>query len=198
MPKKSSRRNTRSDAPDFSVVVVGASAGGFNAIFDLVKSIPSDIYAAFLIVLHHPSPSGITNIIEHVQRYTKLTCNLAEDNAVIKANNIYFAVPGLHMLVEKKNIILGMGPEENRFKPSIDAMFRTAAVEYKTRVISVILSGLLDDGVSGSLAVMKCGGTTIVQDPSDAEFPDLPLAVLRKIKPDHVASASKMGNLIQD
>jgi two-component system chemotaxis response regulator CheB len=194
----SSKKSRSLSTGNFAVVVVGASAGGFNAIFELVKNLPEDAKAAILIVVHHPSSTGISNIIQHLQRYTKFNCKLAEDEDTIKARTIYFAVPGLHLIVNQNNrIIMGTGPEENRFKPSIDTLFRTAAVQYRSRTIGIIMSGLMDDGVSGILTVMRCGGTTIVQDPSDAESPDLPLAVLRKMKPDYTLSAGRMGNVIQ-
>jgi hypothetical protein len=103
-----------------------------------------------------------------------------------------------HLLVKKNKIILGSGPEENRWRPSIDVLFRSAAVAYNTRAIGVVLTGSLDDGTNGMDAIKRSGGITIVQDPNEAEYPDMPLSVLNAMEVDHCIPLSQMGDVIFD
>lgn len=100
------------------------------------------------------------------------------------------------MLVKDHRFLLGAGPEENRFRPSIDVLFRSAAVAYSSHAIGIILSGLLDDGISGMWAIKRSGGTCIVQDPNQAEYPDMPLSVINNMDVDHVATLDEIGPLI--
>jgi two-component system chemotaxis response regulator CheB len=100
------------------------------------------------------------------------------------------------MIVKKGSILLGRGPEENRWRPSIDVLFRSAAAAYSTRAIGVILTGLLDDGTTGMLAIKRSGGTSIVQDPNEAEYPDMPISVLNNMEVDYSISLADMGDVI--
>jgi len=102
------------------------------------------------------------------------------------------------MILKKDKAILGNGAVENRWRPSIDVLFRSAAVNFTTRTIGIILTGLLDDGRSGMVAIKKCGGTCVVQDPNEAEYPDMPLAVLDSLQVDHVISLSEMGKTLNE
>jgi len=105
---------------------------------------------------------------------------------MIKRGTIYFAVPGMHLIIAKNKILYGTGSAENNFRPSIDVLFRSAAVDLGERVIGIILSGLMDDGVAGMIAIKKCSGICIVQDPAEAQYPAMPLAVIEKIEPDYI------------
>ncbi len=100
------------------------------------------------------------------------------------------------MLIKKDRIVLGGGPEENRWRPSIDVLFRSAAAAYSTRVIGIILTGSLDDGTSGMLAIKRSGGITIVQDPNEAEYPDMPLSVVDNMDVDYCISLANMWAII--
>jgi two-component system chemotaxis response regulator CheB len=181
---------------DFPVIVLGASAGGFKALLDFMERLPQEINAAVFVVLHVSTRANISFLVQHLQHHTPYKCELASNKETIKEGRVYFAVPGMHLVVGKGKIIFGTGPEENRFKPSIDILFRTAAVEYRERVTGIILSGMLDDGVAGMSAIRRCGGLCIVQEPTEAEYPDMPLAVIEKMKPDHVLSAADIGRVI--
>jgi two-component system, chemotaxis family, protein-glutamate methylesterase/glutaminase len=195
--KKVSATTKSKTTTNFPIVVIGASAGGYNAIVTLLKNLSSEINIAILIVTHSSESSNTPFLIQNLQRFTKFKCMLATGNMKIQARNIYYAVGGLHMMISRNGRIdLGTGPEENRFKPSIDILFRTAAVVFRERVIGVILSGLLDDGVAGMLAIQRCGGTCIVQDPVEAEYPNMPMNVMEKLKPDYVLSVTDIGNTI--
>src|SRR5215218_3636935 len=114
----------------------------------------------------------------------------------MKPNVIYLAPPDHHLLIEKHNVIVKKGPKENRFRPSIDALFRSAAYNYGSRVIGLVLSGLMDDGTSGLWSVKRQGGTCIIQDPSDAEFPNMPQNVIEYVDVDYSVTIPQMGALL--
>ncbi|MEI9921066.1 MAG: chemotaxis protein CheB [Bacteroidota bacterium] len=177
------------------IVVVGASAGGVTALIDLVKSLPADFSASMFVVLHIPpaSPSNLPTILSDA---CLLKVVHPKDGDHIKPGQIYVAAPDHHMLLEGTRILMKKGPEENRFRPSIDALFRSAAYTYGPRVIGVVLSGLLNDGTSGLWSVKRLGGKTIIQEPRDAGYPSMPLNVLEYVKVDYVVPAVEMGKLL--
>lgn len=178
------------------IVVIGASAGGLNALSEMVQHLQEGLDTAYCIVLHL-SRKGIGDFVVHrLKQLTAIDCSLAKNNEPIQKDHIYIARPNQHMLVKDHKIILGAGPEENRFRPSIDVLFRSAAVAYSSHAIGVILTGLLDDGTSGMWAIKRSGGTCLVQDPDEAEYPEMPLSVINNMEADHVAALSEMGALI--
>jgi len=180
------------------IVVVGASAGGLNAIAELVSQLTPEMDVAVLVVLHL-SRKGISNFLAHkVQQHTGFHCVIASDGGVIQRGHIYIASPNYHLLVKNGRTMIGHGPEENRWRPSIDVLFRSAAVHYGVRTIGIILTGLLDDGASGMQAIRKSGGICIVQDPNEAEYPDMPLAVLNSMEVDHCISLAEIGPIISE
>lgn len=175
------------------IVVVGTSAGGLSALNELVSQFDTAWDAAFFIVLHL-SRKGISDFLRHrLQHYTKLNAVLAQDGLPIERGNIYIAPPGNHLLVKKGVVKLGHGPEENRWRPSIDVLFRSAAAAYNSQVTGLVLTGLLDDGTAGMWAIKRSGGTAIVQDPNEAEYPDMPLSVLNRMEVDHCLTLNEMG-----
>ncbi len=180
------------------IVVIGASAGGLNALSEMVQHLQKGLDAAYCIVLHL-SRKGIGDFVVHtLSKVTSLPCSLAKDGDAIERDHIYVARPNQHMLVKDNKFILGAGPEENRFRPSIDVLFRSAAVAYSSYTIGIILSGLLDDGTSGMWAIKRSGGQCIVQDPNQAEYPDMPISVINNMEVDYVASLEEIGPLINE
>ncbi|MCE6991228.1 chemotaxis protein CheB [Dyadobacter sp. CY323] len=180
------------------IVVIGASAGGLNALAELVGTLPVGLDAAYCIVLHL-SRKGIGDFVVHrLSKVTSMQCSMATNGAAIEAGHIYVAPPNQHLLVKDGNILLGSGPHENRFRPSIDVLFRSAAVAYTSRAIGVILSGMLDDGTSGMWAIKRSGGTSIVQDPNQAEYPDMPLSVINNMDVDYVSELGAIGGLLTE
>lgn len=178
------------------IVVIGASAGGLDALAEMVQNFQKELDAAYCIVLHL-SHKGIGDFVVHrLQQSTNLRCRLAKNGLQIKKNNIYIARPNQHMLVKDNKILLGGGPEENRFRPSIDVLFRSAAASYSSHAIGIVLSGMLDDGTAGMSAIKRSGGTCVVQDPNQAEYPDMPLSVINNIDADHVVLLEEIGALI--
>ena len=178
------------------VIVVGTSAGGMNALSEFVAQLKTGMDAAVFIVMHVAKTSIGNILLNHLQPLCQFKCEIAADGAPIKKDHIYIAAPNLHLLVKKGRIILGSGPEENRWRPSIDVLFRSAAAAYNTRAIGVVLTGLLDDGTAGMLAIKRSGGASIVQDPNEAEYPDMCLSVLDNMEVDYCTSLAEMGEVI--
>jgi two-component system chemotaxis response regulator CheB len=187
-----------SDSASPFIIVIGASAGGLNAIMELVSHLPDKLNAAAFVALHLSREATGQALVAKIQKKTTLPCHLAEHQKPIETGHIYVCPPDVHLLVKENEMILGRGPAENRFRPSIDVLFRSAAVSHKEKVIGIILSGLLNDGTIGMNAIKKCGGYCIVQDPNEAEYPDMPLAVLENIEVDHCTSLKNMTVAISD
>ncbi len=171
--------------PGHDVIVVGASAGGVEALQVLAAGLPADLPAAVLVVLHMPaeSPSYLPAIFGRVG---PLPVEHAEDGRPVEPGRISTAVPDRHLLVEGGRLRLTRGPKENRHRPAVDPLFRSAAQEYGPRAVGVILTGKLDDGSAGLWAVKDRGGVAVVQDPADAAFPAMPRNALAHVKADHV------------
>jgi two-component system chemotaxis response regulator CheB len=177
------------------VVVIGASAGGVTSLRALVAELPKDIDAAIFIVLHVP-PDGISMLPDILSRAGPLTASHPTDGEKIQRGHIYVACPDHHLLIEGDHIGVKRGPKENRFRPSIDALFRSAAYNCGSRVIGVVLSGSLDDGTSGLWTVKELGGVTVVQQPGDAAFDSMPLSALDQVQIDYSLPAAEIGSLI--
>jgi two-component system, chemotaxis family, protein-glutamate methylesterase/glutaminase len=179
------------------IVVAGTSAGGLPALKQLVGSLSTDADVAYIIVMHLSS-NPVSNVLyEGVQKQTKLTVKIAKDGMAIEKNHVYIAPHNTHLIVKKDFLKLGYGPRENRWRPSIDALFRSAAVAYNAHTIGIVLTGLLNDGVNGLKAIQRCGGTTMVQDPDEAAFPDMPMNVLEQMEVDHNVRIAAMNDIIQ-
>lgn len=180
------------------IIVIGASAGGLQAVTELLAQVTEETDAAIFVVLHTSNYAYGDVIIHRLQKNSVFKCKLAEDGERIKAKHLYFAVPDYHLLLKKGKVLLGRGPVENRWRPSIDVLFRSAAVAYNNRVIGVILTGLLEDGATGMQAIKECGGTCIIQDPIEAEYPDMPKAVLRLVEVDYCTSLQHIAIILQE
>ena len=177
------------------VIVIGASAGGIQAIETILKALRPGLPAAVFIVVHvsADSPSMLPTIFA---KKGGLPVEFAQDNAAIRHGRVYVAPPDRHLLLERGRMRVMRGPKENRHRPAIDPLFRSAAWAYGPGVVGVVLSGYLDDGVAGLWAVKSCGGVSVVQDPGDAEVPEMPLNAMTALDVDHCASAEKMGELL--
>ena len=175
------------------IVAIGASAGGITAMQRLLGSLPSDLAASVLLVLHL-SEHYPTEIEQVLSKAGRLPASIAVNGEPRRLGHVYVAPPNRHLLVSGDSLRLGVGPRENGFRPSIDALFRSCvAGGMAGRSIAVVLSGFLDDGAAGLQAVQRHGGIAVVQDPEDAEQPDMPINALRQVAADHVWSAEDMG-----
>lgn len=179
-----------------TIIVIGTSAGGMDAMGRLVAQLPSDFPSATFIVQHMSADSTGEMLVKALAEKGKLPCSHPQDGEKILAGHIYVAPSDHHMLVEKDVILITKGARENRSRPSIDPLFRSAAVAYGSGVIGVLLTGYLDDGTSGMIAISRCGGTCIVQDPVDAAYPDMPQNALNNLKIDHCVPLARMGALL--
>lgn len=177
------------------IIVVGASAGGVSALQDLVKDLPADLDAAVFIVMHL-LPSAPSHLAGILKRCSALPVAEAEDGESIRRGRIYLARPDYHLVIDKEKIQLTRGPRENRSRPAIDALFRSAAHAHGGRVIGVVMTGHLDDGTAGLWAIKDRGGTAVVQDPTDAQVPSMPQNALKYVKADHVVPVREMGALL--
>ena len=178
-----------------NIIVIGASAGGFEALKVLARDLPADLDASIFIVWH--MPADIRGVLPEVlNRHGKIKAANAYDKETIEPNRIYVAPPDRHLIVESGQVRVTRGPKENRFRPAVDPLFRSAAHSYRQRVIGVILSGALDDGTSGLWTVKYFGGVAVVQDPRDAEVPSMPENALNEVAVDHVVPVSQMAELL--
>ncbi|HUR63881.1 MAG TPA: chemotaxis protein CheB [Candidatus Thermoplasmatota archaeon] len=179
------------------IVVVGASAGGMDALTRLVAQLPADFPAAVFIVQHMSADTSGEPLLRALSRAGKLPCTRAKNLGRFKAGHIYIATPDHHLLVGKQEtLMVTKGARENRSRPGIDPLFRSAAVAYGKAVVGVLLTGYLDDGTSGLVAIKRCGGTSVVQDPEDAAYPDMPSNAIENADVDHVVPVAEMGALL--
>ena len=183
--------------PTRDTIVIGTSAGGVQALITLVAALPAHLPAAVFIVLHL-SPNGHSLLPTILARDSRLPVAHAVDGEPIRHGRVYVAPPDQHLLVEDGRVKLVHGPKENFHRPSIDALFRSAARWAGSRVIGVVLTGALDDGKVGMRAIKKRGGITIVQDPKDAAFPSMPMSVMQEIRVDYSLPLRQIPLLLND
>lgn len=177
------------------IVVIGASAGGVEAVASLVEALPRDLAAAVFVVVHFP-PHATSVLPRILTRRGGMTAMHPEDGAPIELGCVYVAPPDRHLLVENGFVRLVRGPRENAARPAVDPLFRSAARAYGARVIGVVLTGNLDDGTAGLMAVKSAGGLAVVQDPDDAFYAGMPTSALRHVAADHVVPLSEIPALL--
>jgi two-component system chemotaxis response regulator CheB len=175
------------------IVVIGCSYGCVEALLRVLPEFDPLWPAAFFITLH----TGQFSILPEVlQRRCALPVRHAEDREPIRRGVVFVAPPDRHLLIGPGAISLSPGPKENWTRPAIDPMFRSAAHAHRSRVVGVLLTGLLNDGANGLAVVQRCGGQTIVQDPDDAAACDMPTAALEQIAPHFVVPLREVGAAI--
>jgi two-component system chemotaxis response regulator CheB len=174
------------------VVVIGASAGGVEALRALVGSLPPDLPAPVVVVLHiaRNAPSALPKILD---RSGPLPAVPVEQGIQLRAGTIYVAPADRHVLVADGHLHLSPGPTENGHRPAIDPLFRSAAAEFGPRAVGVVLSGTRDDGTGGLVAISERGGAAFVQDPGDALYPGMPTSALEHVPAAGRYPADKLG-----
>jgi two-component system chemotaxis response regulator CheB len=179
MPSSASNASSR-------IVVIGASAGGVEALTALFKALPREVNAAFLVVLHIPahSDSQLAKILAHE---TGMTVTQARDGEPIQSGHVYVARADCHLMAGNGVVRLTRGPRECRMRPAIDVLFRSAALNYGPRAIGLVLSGALDDGSAGLWSIKDRKGTALVQEPTDARFSSMPESAMRHVAVDLAA-----------
>jgi len=182
--------------PRRDIIVIGGSAGSLDAVTEIVAKLPADLAAAVFVVLH-VSPTRASTLPEILTRAGRLPAIHPADNQPIEYGRIYVAPPDRHLLIENRHINIVHGPKENRSRPAIDPLFRSAAINYGPRAVGVVLSGSLDDGTAGLYAMKKVGAVTIVQLPSDATYSSMPESAISQNSVDYIVPAAEIGPLLQ-
>lgn len=177
------------------IVVIGASAGGVEAVASLIEALPRDLAAAVFVVVHFP-PHSTSVLPRIITRRGGMTAMHPGDGAAIELGCVYVAPPDRHLLVENGFVRLVRGPRENGARPAVDPLFRSAARAYGARVIGVVLTGNLDDGTVGLISIKSSGGLAVVQDPDDALYAGMPSSALRHVAADHVAPLADIPALL--
>lgn len=179
------------------IVVIGASAGGVEALTRLLGALPEDLRACVLIVLH-VAPTGESVLAKILDRASPLHCAPAADGELLHHRRAYVAPSNCHLLVEPGRVRVTSGPRENGFRPAVDPLFRTAADTYRERVAGVILTGTRDDGTAGLAHVKRRGGLALVQDPAEAAYPSMPRSALEAVPVDAMLGLDALAAALPD
>lgn len=179
----------------YDIIVIGASMGGFHALKQLIGEFPADLPAAVFVVLHI-QPERESLLADIFGKNAKISVVAAKDRERIRKGQVYIAVPDFHLRIEGNQIRLDHGPRHNFHRPAIDALFSSAAKEYGSRVVGVVLSGALDDGTAGLMDIKRNGGMAVVQEPSDAVNPSMPSSAINCVPIDYCLPLSGMGRLL--
>lgn len=176
------------------VVVIGASAGGVEALSRLVGDLPADYSLPIVVVLHVPPTSSLLPQI--LSRAGRLPADHAEDGAPLEAGRIMIAPPDCHVLVDDSALRVVRGPKENGHRPAVDPLFRTAAAQFGSATVGIVLSGALDDGTAGLANIKNNGGLTVVQEPAEALYPAMPTSARDAVDPDYVLPIRRIAALL--
>jgi len=181
--------------PKRDVVVIGASAGGLGALSTLCRDLPGDLPAAVFIVMH-VSPHYYSLLPELLSRHGNMPVHHGADGEPIRQSRIYVAPPDHHMVLEEGRVRITRGPKENRSRPAVDTLFRSAAYACGPRAIGVVLTGTLDDGTAGLWSIKDRGGIAVVQDPEEAEHPSMPLSARQHVNVDYCLPLAQIGRTL--
>ncbi|MVN21615.1 chemotaxis protein CheB [Mucilaginibacter arboris] len=180
------------------IVVIGTSAGGLHALTTLISQLQQDFPAPILVVQHISADAVGNVLLDGLNKSGKLFCVHAENGMELAPGHLYLAPSDHHLMIDQEGkILVTKGAHENRSRPAIDPLFRSAAVAFGSKLIGILLTGYLDDGTAGLKVIKRCGGICIIQDPKDAEYPDMPRNALNQLEPDYVVPLSEMGSLLE-
>ena len=179
------------------IIVMGASAGGLKALTKVLSQLPANFPVPVLVVQHISADATGDALLDSLRKNTQLNCAHAKNKGRMKPGHLYLAPSDHHLMIdEDKTLLVTKGAHENRSRPAIDPLFRSAAVTFGTGAVAILLTGYLNDGTSGMEAIKRCGGICIVQDPEDAEYPAMPQSALNQVKVHYCLPLSQMGGLI--
>jgi two-component system chemotaxis response regulator CheB len=178
------------------VVVIGASAGGVDALLSLAAELPADLPATIFVVQHMAAGFG-SRMPELLSARGPLRASHPLDGEVPSRGRIYIAPPDMHLTLRGEHMSVARGPKENSHRPSVDVLFRSAAQAYGARVIGVVLTGHLDCGTAGLFSIKARGGIAIAQDPSDARVPAMPESAIASAQVDHVVTLAALPSLLE-
>jgi two-component system, chemotaxis family, protein-glutamate methylesterase/glutaminase len=178
------------------LILIGGSAGSIRVLQTVIGALPKNLPAVVCAIIH-TTPRGRSTLPQLLNLSGSLPAVQASDNAALVPGRIYVAPPDRHMLIGHNHIHLTRGPKEGLHRPSINISFRSAAQAYGQRVVGVLLSGMLDDGASGLWEIGRHGGVTVIQDPSEAEFPSMPLNALMDAPVHFKLSSEQIGPILE-
>ncbi|HEY4195891.1 MAG TPA: chemotaxis protein CheB [Mucilaginibacter sp.] len=179
------------------VIVIGTSAGGLDALTQLLSQLREGFPAPILVVQHISADATGNVLLDALTKFTKLKCQHASTGMLLRPGNLYLAPSDHHLMVDSNaKILITKGATENRSRPAIDPLFRSAAVAFGNRLIGILLTGYLDDGTAGLKVIQRCGGICMVQDPADAAYPDMPKNALNQLKVDYCLPLAEMGGVL--
>jgi two-component system, chemotaxis family, protein-glutamate methylesterase/glutaminase len=177
------------------IIVIGASAGGLPALIQLISLLPSTFSASLFVTLHLP-PESTSNLATILRRAGVLEAVFPRYHEPIQPGYIYVAPPNWHLILDAQGVHLNNGPRENGARPAVDPLFRSAADAFGERVVGIILSGALDDGVGGLAAIKARGGLAIAQDPKEADFEGMPRSAIENVDVDHILPVAQIAPLL--
>ena len=178
------------------VIAIGTSAGGITALKTLISQLPHNLNASIHIV-QHLSGEAASNLPALLNKVSKLRVAFAQDREAIEVGRIYLAPPDFHLMLESDRVRVIKGPRENRMRPAIDPLFRSAAVNYRSYATGIILTGMLDDGTAGLQAIKACGGITIAQKPEDAEYSSMPESAIANVEVDYIVPLQNIAEILR-
>ena len=185
----------------YAAIVVGGSAGGIDALMELLPALPATLQAAVLVVLHLPRDRR-SLLVEIFQPRCALPLREAQDKDAITPGSVSFAPPDYHLLVDAgpqgPHVGLSVDPPLHFSRPSIDVLFESAADHYGPRLVGILLSGANEDGVHGLQTIQAAGGLTIVQEPASASMPTMPQAAIAALAVDHILPPEGIARLLAD
>jgi two-component system chemotaxis response regulator CheB len=181
----------------YEAIVIGSSAGGLQALLNLIKELPVD-FPIPIIIVQHLLDGNDSYLAEFLNEKAAIAVKEAEDKEPIKKGIVYLAPPGYHLLIEDDHTLsLSMDPRVNFSRPSIDVLFESAAFVYEERCIGMILTGSSSDGSQGLKKIKAKGGLTLVQDPEDAEFSAMPMAAIQALEVDHICAIEEISDFLK-
>ncbi|WP_339507757.1 chemotaxis protein CheB [Pseudomonas sp. RL_35y_Pfl2_P42] len=182
--------------PRIEAIVIGASAGGVEALLALLGPLRAGFVLPIIVVLHLPQERR-SQLAEVFSRRLGMPVQEACDKQSIAGGTVYFATPGYHLSVEQdRSLSLSLEERVHYSRPSIDYLFESAADVYGPALAAVLLTGANHDGARGLAQVKRLGGLTIVQDPADSQVATMPQAALNVLQPDHVLPIHGIGRLL--
>jgi two-component system chemotaxis response regulator CheB len=183
--------------PKFKAVVIGVSSGGVQALKLLLGQLPANFPLPVLIV-QHISPDAGNGMAKLLDSLCAIRVKEADEQEPIEPETVYLAPPNYHLLVERGGLLaLSADPPVSYARPSVDVLFESAAAVFGPALIGIVLTGANYDGSSGARTIKKGGGIVIVQDPEDADTPQMPLAAIEAAQPDYVVALAEMPALLQ-
>ncbi len=181
--------------PPQHLIVIGASAGGFNALKMVLGVLPNDFPVPILVVQHCSAAHAYKRSIPHLlAEYCQLKLHYAENGALPKAGHVYIAPPDYHLRVDISGLLMISHDQPVRFsRPSIDVLFESVSRLKTSHITAIILTGSNSDGTKGAKAIQQAGGKIIIQYPDEAEAPEMPKSVMTHIDVDHMLYLEQIG-----